>query len=54
MAFKLMMSAQKKWRKLDELMRWMPPPNGIFYAIMVPYERKGGRIFDDEDQKVGD
>ena len=37
-----------------ELMRWMPPPNGITYAIMVSSEPKGGHIDDDTDQNAGD
>jgi hypothetical protein len=37
-----------------ELMRWMPPPSGISYAMMVPWEPNGGRIDDDEDQHAGD
>ncbi|WP_374303387.1 PP2C family protein-serine/threonine phosphatase, partial [Paracoccus sp. (in: a-proteobacteria)] len=38
----------------DELMRWMPPPNGISYAMMVPSEPNGGHINDDDDQHAGD
>jgi len=37
-----------------ELMRWMPPPNGISYAMMVPSEPNGGHIDDDNDQHAGD
>ena len=37
-----------------ELMRWMPPPNGITYAMMVSPEPKGGHIDDDTDQHAGD
>jgi hypothetical protein len=32
-----------------ELMRWMPPPSGISYAMMVLREPIGGRTHDDED-----
>ncbi|WP_028720584.1 hypothetical protein, partial [Paracoccus yeei] len=31
----------------SELMRWMPPPNDISYAMMVSSEPKGGHIDDD-------
>ena len=37
-----------------ELMRWMPPPSGILYAMLVPWEPSGGRTNDDEDQHAGD
>lgn len=37
-----------------ELMRWMPPPNGITYAMMVSSEPKGGHIDDDTNQRAGD
>ena len=37
-----------------ELMRWMPPPNGISYAMMVSSEPNGGHIDDDTDQPAGD
>jgi hypothetical protein len=37
-----------------ELMRWMPPPNGICYAMMVLSEPNGGQIDDDTDQHAGD
>ena len=36
-----------------ELMRWMPPPSGISYAMTVLEEPCGGRI-DDRDQHAGD
>jgi hypothetical protein len=35
-------------------MRWMPPPNGITYAMMVSSEPKGGQIDDDTDQHARD
>lgn len=38
----------------SELMRWMPPPSGISYAMMVPLEPNGGHIDDDDDQHAGD
>ena len=43
-----------KWRRRFELMRWMPPPNGISYAMMVSSKPKGGHINDDTDQYAGD
>src|SRR6056297_914957 len=35
-------------------MRWMPPPSGISYGMMVPSEPNGGHIDDDDDQHAGD
>uniref|UniRef100_UPI001109DAFA hypothetical protein n=1 Tax=Poseidonocella sp. HB161398 TaxID=2320855 RepID=UPI001109DAFA len=36
-----------------ELMRWMPPSNGISHAMMVPSEPNGGHVNDDDDQHAG-
>ena len=37
-----------------ELMRWMPPPSGISYAMMVSSKPNGGHIDDGTDQHAGD
>jgi hypothetical protein len=41
------MVQERRPRERSELMRWMHPPNGISYAIMVSSEPSGGHIDDD-------